>query len=58
MILRIKRMLRLYIMYVSVIVKSTMQYKLSFVLMLIGNRSLLFQIIVKLVMNLNGEMEN
>lgn len=36
MILRIKRMLRLYIMYVSVIVKSTMQYKLSFVLMLIG----------------------
>ena len=36
MVLKIKRMLRLYVMYVSVIVKSTMQYKLSFGLMLIG----------------------
>lgn len=34
--MRINKTIRLYIMYVSVIIRSTMQYKLSFVLMLIG----------------------
>ena len=36
MVMRIKGGIKLYMMYVSNIVKSIMQYKLSFILMFIG----------------------
>lgn len=54
MILRIRRTLRLYIMYVSIIVKSSMQYKLSFVLMLIGRFLVSFTGFVSLAFVFSG----
>ena len=54
MILRIKRILQLYIMYVSVIVKSTMQYKLSFLLMFIGRFLVSFTGFVSLAFVFSG----